>query len=91
MPTAKKKKASIFEGDLKKQGIQPEKDEFLEPEEHPEESDELEQKMRVGEKEEDIYTEEGQEELLDDDEIAPWEEGFSKGAIRKASKGKKKH
>jgi len=29
---------------------------------------------------EDIYTEEGREKLVDDAEIEPWEEGFMKGA-----------
>lgn len=28
----------------------------------------------------DIYTEEGAQDLEEDDEIAPWEEGFMKGA-----------
>ena len=32
------------------------------------------------EKEYDIYTEEGLEELEEGDEIAPWEEGFMEGA-----------
>ena len=32
------------------------------------------------EREADIYTEKGLEELEEDDEIAPWEEGFMEGA-----------
>lgn len=30
--------------------------------------------------EEEIYSEEGREALVDDDEIEPWEEGFMEGA-----------
>ena len=37
-------------------------------------------KVKVGEREEDVYTEEGREELEESDEVAPWEEGFSQGA-----------
>jgi hypothetical protein len=32
------------------------------------------------EKEEDIYSEGGREELVEDDEIEPWEQGFMQGA-----------
>lgn len=34
----------------------------------------------AGEKDPDVYTEEGLEDLEDADEIAPWEEGFMEGA-----------
>jgi len=79
---AKKKKESIFE----KPGKQ-EKDEqtdevpmgFKEHEEHDETPDELESKMRVGGKEVDVYTTEGREELMEEDEVAGWEEGFAEG------------
>jgi len=37
-------------------------------------------KIEAGEAEEDVYTDEGRAELEEDDEIEPWEEGFSKGA-----------
>lgn len=36
--------------------------------------------METSETDEDIYDEEGREELLDDDEIEAWEEGFMMGA-----------
>ncbi len=50
-----------------------------EPEEHEESSDELELEMETGEKEEDVYSEEGREKLVEDDEIDSWEAGFSEG------------
>ncbi len=50
-----------------------------EPEEHEESSDELEFEMETGEKEEDVYTEEGREKLVEGDEIDSWEAGFSEG------------
>ncbi len=57
-----------------------EKDDFEDdPEEHAEDEDEFVTKMRTGKKEEDVYTEEGREELVDDDEIEPWEEGYVEG------------
>jgi len=37
------------------------------------------ERMRTGTKEDDVYSDEGREELLDDDEITPEEEGFMKG------------
>jgi hypothetical protein len=44
-------------------------------------------KIEKKEADEDVYTEEGREELIDDDEIDDLEEGFSKGA----APDKKKH
>lgn len=75
-----KKKESIFEKPRKA----PEEDEVVgepgqfrdEPEEH--ESD-VEAKMRAGDAAVNVYTEEGREELMEDDEIAEWEEGFAQG------------
>jgi len=75
-----KKKGSIFEKD-KESEFQDEPEEFLEPEEHAGDHEEAEIKIHVGGKEADVYTEEGREELtVDEGQIAPWEEGFSKGA-----------
>ncbi|MEM3153965.1 MAG: hypothetical protein QW165_00150 [Candidatus Woesearchaeota archaeon] len=74
-----KKKGSIFEKD-KESEFEDEPNEFLEGDEHPETPDDFTVKMQVGEKEADIYTEEGREELEDEGEIAPWEEGFAEGA-----------
>lgn len=42
--------------------------------------EEYEDKIEKKEADEDVYTEEGREELLDDDEIEDWEQGFSKGS-----------
>ncbi len=49
--------------------------------------EEYEDKVEKKEAEPDVYTDEGREELIDDDEIDDAEEGFSKGA----SPDKKKH
>ncbi len=43
-------------------------------------SEEKELDMELGEKDEDVYTEEGREELIEDDEVDAWEEGFMEGA-----------
>lgn len=43
-------------------------------------SEEKQLAMEKGEKDEDVYSEEGREELVEDDEIDAWEEGFSEGA-----------
>ena len=45
-----------------------------------EEPEDPELEMELGRKDEDIYDEDGREELLDDDEIEAWEEGFMAGA-----------
>ncbi len=73
-----KKKGSIFEKD-KDSELVDEPEEFLESEEHTETHDEVKIKISVGDKEADVYTKEGREELAED-EIAPWEEAFSEGA-----------
>ena len=36
--------------------------------------------IEIGEKEEDVSTEEGREKMMEGGEIAPWEEGFLEGA-----------
>ena len=75
-----KKKGSIFEKD-KESEFSAEPEEFLESEEHTETHSEAEIKIHVGDKEAEVYTEEGREHLtVDEGEIAPWEEGFSQGA-----------
>ena len=81
------KKKTIFEGNLAKQKISAEKEEFLEPEEHELSHDEQKLKLNTGEKEIDIYTEEGRDELEEDEEaIAPWEEAFAEGAVGRGQK-----
>ncbi len=42
--------------------------------------DDVRKAMDIGEKDEDIYTDEGREKLEDDDEIDAEEEGFMEGA-----------
>jgi len=84
-------KETIFEGDLKKEGVSAEKDEFLESEEHEESSDEVEAKMHAGEKDADVYSEEGREELLEDDQVSPAEEAFAEGAVDRGRQGKCAH
>jgi len=78
----KKKKGSIFEGRIEDEGYAPEKEEFKEPEEHDEPHEELEMELHTGERNVDVYSEEGRQELIEDEgEIQPWEEGFAKGAV----------
>ncbi|PIZ51026.1 hypothetical protein COY27_05230 [Candidatus Woesearchaeota archaeon CG_4_10_14_0_2_um_filter_33_13] len=55
----------------------------------PEETDEEQGlDMNLGEKDEDVYTEEGREKLEEDSEIEPWEEGFMEGASDAGQLGK---
>ena len=44
--------------------------------------------MESGEKNEDVYSEEGREKLVEDGEISPEEEGFMKGAENLGQLGK---
>jgi hypothetical protein len=50
-----------------------------EGDEHDETPEEIETEMHTGEKDADTYTEEGREELMEDDEVSEWEEGFAEG------------
>ena len=52
----------------------------------PETSEEIEQDMETGEKEETVYSEEGREKLAEDDEIEPFEEGYMEGAEGRGKK-----
>jgi hypothetical protein len=78
------KKKPVLQGSLEKEQVEVSKahshDAFLEPEEHEESADEVEQKMHTGEKAADVYSEEGREELIEADAISESEEGFSEGA-----------
>ena len=67
-----------------------EPDEFLELDEHADEHSEHTTKINAGQQEADVYTEEGREELLESEELQPWEEGFAKGAAPDKHTGKKK-
>ena len=55
----------------------------------PEEtSEEKKEEMKQGEREEDPLTEEGREQLVEDDEMEPWEAGFAQGASEEGQLGK---
>jgi hypothetical protein len=79
----KKKAPTIFEKPKRapeEEEITEEPEQFRdEKEEHAEPADDFATKMRVGGAEVDVYTEEGREELMEDDEVGMWEEGFSRG------------
>jgi len=49
-------------------------------EETEETEEEIKSDMESGEKDEEVYTEEGREKLVEDDEIEDWEEGYMEGA-----------
>lgn len=48
--------------------------------------EELGLEMEEGKKDEEVYTEEGREKELENDEIEPWEEGFMEGAEGRGKK-----
>jgi len=52
----------------------------------PQTSEEIEQDMEEGKKEENVYSEEGREKLAEDDEIDPSEQGFMEGAEERGKK-----
>ncbi len=75
----------------KKKGKEPEERDYPAEEQGimPEEtSEEAEEDMELGEKDEDVYSEEGREQLEEDDEIENWEEGFMEGAEGAGQLGK---
>ena len=73
-------KKGVFNNEADKSNFVSKKDGFLEPEEHTESSEDMESEMETGQRDTDVYTVEGQNNLVENDEIAPWEEGFSEGA-----------
>jgi len=76
-----KKKPTIFDKPKEEdeEEITGEPEGFREHGEHEETPEEFEAKMHAGGAEVDMYTEEGREELMEEDEIADWEEGFAEG------------
>ncbi len=68
----------------RKKKVPTEKEEFSEEESFAEEdetpSEELKSEMESGEREEEVYSEEGREKLVEDAEISPEEQGFMEGA-----------
>lgn len=73
----KKKKTSEWEDDEEVPGEVEDHEEQDEADKLPEE---YKESMRENKTEVTVYTDEGREELEDDDEIEDWEAGFSKGA-----------
>lgn len=69
-----KKKAKVEE-----EKYSDEKEDFQSGEED-ETSDEKTLHMRTGKDEKDVYSHEGREELIEENEIEDWEEGFAEGA-----------
>ena len=53
----------------------------------PETSEDIKEDMETGEKEGDVYSEEGRENLENNDEIEPAESGFMEGAEGRGKKG----
>ena len=66
--------------------IHPSEEQGIEPKKR-ETKEDVKTEMEVGEKEEDVYSEEGREKLEEDAEIAPWEEGYMEGAEHKGEQG----
>ena len=86
MPKSSKKPTKKKSEDEEKEiEVYPDEEQGILPEET---SDEKKAKMKLGEEDEDIYTEEGQEEEVEEDEIEPWEEGFMQGASGAGQLGK---
>ena len=65
--------------------VHPAEEQGIEPE--PKSSDEVKKEMEEGEKEENVYSEEGREKLEEDAEISTWEEGYMEGAEHKGEQG----
>lgn len=78
---ADKKKPSIFDKPKEEDAgeFSEEKEGFKEPGEHSGTKEDYQEKIDEGGADADVYTEEGREELMEDDEVADWEEGFSEG------------
>tara|TARA_B100000315_G_C14527719_1_gene564648 strand:- start:708 stop:1070 length:363 start_codon:yes stop_codon:yes gene_type:complete len=51
-------------------------------------SEEKKEEMARGERDEDPLTKEGQEEMVENDEIEPWEAGFAEGASQEGQHAK---
>ncbi len=82
---------------MKKKKIKDEEDELAkesgledEEEEHEGSHEDEKLKIRKGEKEDNVYSEEGREEELEEDEIDDWEEGFAEGSESKSNLRKEK-
>jgi hypothetical protein len=83
--THKKEKKKLDEDSEERLEVYPAEEQGILPEETEEE---IKEDMDTGEKEEDVYSEEGRENLEEDDEIDNWEEGFMQGASGTGQLGK---
>lgn len=82
-----KKKGSIFDRPKTVPTEVGVKDGFLPPEEHEESSGKFDLEMDTGKRDTDVYTEEGRDELLEDDEVSSIEQAWTEGAEGRGHKG----
>ncbi|MBW2968589.1 hypothetical protein KY304_02505 [Candidatus Woesearchaeota archaeon] len=75
---------TVLNTDLEKEDIEEEKAEHLKPEQT---SDEQKKDIQEGNKDADTTSEQGREELSENDEISPAEEAFAEGAEDKGELG----
>jgi len=81
----KKKKAPVEEDEIAKEsGMEDEE------EEHSGTHEDEKLKIEEGTKEDNVYSEEGREEEVEEDEIKPWEAGYAEGAESKSPLRKEK-
>lgn len=83
--TTAKPKSKKKNEEEEKVDLYPDEEQGILPDEKPEER---RTKMIQGEEDEDIYSAEGRDLQEEDDEIAPWEEGFVEGAAGPGQLGK---
>lgn len=77
-----------YKKDLEEIHVYAEEYEFLdEPGETVTPADEIEISMHIGDKDVDVYSEEGLDEEIKNDEIAPWEQGFMEGELHGGNLG----
>ncbi|MDP3733761.1 MAG: hypothetical protein Q8R37_00900 [Nanoarchaeota archaeon] len=65
------------EEELEEEDLYPSEEQGILPDD---DKDTIKSKIRTGNRDEDIYSAAGREELEEDDEVNPWEEGFMEGA-----------
>ncbi len=82
MAVSRKKKSVIERSLEKEEQFYSAHNQFLDDEEEDEKAPEdIVEGMHKGEKDEDVYSEEGLDEELEDDEISDWEQGFMEGEL----------
>lgn len=83
----KEDKESIFDESVEDASEVSEEEHFKEEGQEIADPTEVDIKVDIGEKDADVYTEEGRDELMENEEIEPWEEGFVEGAEGEEQKG----